>query len=212
MSYKDIVNHYENCFLKHGDSHLGVDWPRKKDAETKYRVITDALEFSESKSILDFGCGLAHYYEFLLENNKNFNYEGLELSKPMFYRCVEKHPLINFYNVDVLKEGWIIPKVDFIVMNGVFTEKVTLSHADMFDHLQELVTLAFKNAKKGVIFNVMSTQVDYERDDLFHLSIDSLSKFITEKLTRKFIIRQDYALWEYTTIILKEKKKRDNYG
>ena len=53
------------------------------------------------------------------------------------------------------------------------------------------------------MFNVMSKQVDYERDDLFHLSVDKLSWFVKEQLSRKFVIRHDYALWDYTVYILK---------
>jgi len=203
MNYKDIVNYYENCYEQHGDSHLGVDWPNKADANTRYRIMTEGVEHCGGESILDFGCGLAHYYEYLIKQDKNYYYEGLELSKPMFHRCAEKHPLINFYNVDVLKEGWTIPKVDFIVMNGVFTEKLTLSHNEMFEHMTKLVSLVFNNVNKGIMFNVMSKQVDYERDDLFHLSVDKLSWFIKDQLSRKFVIRHDYDLWDYTVYILK---------
>ena len=32
-SYKEIIEHYENCLAKHGDTHLGVDWPNADDVE-----------------------------------------------------------------------------------------------------------------------------------------------------------------------------------
>ena len=56
---------------------------------------------------------------------------------------------------------------------------------------------------KGVAFNVMSKAVDWEREDLFHLPADLLIDFLTKKLTRNFIIRNDYGLYEYTTYIYK---------
>jgi hypothetical protein len=40
--------------------------------------------------------------------------------------------------------------------------------------------------------------VDWERDDLFHVSFDVMAKFLTAELTRNFIFRQDYGLYEYT--------------
>ena len=88
-------------------------------------------------------------------------------------------------------------------MNGVFTEKLTLSHDEMFEHMTNLVSLVFNNVNKGIMFNVMSKQVDYERDDLFHLSVDKLSWFVKEQLSRKFVIRHDYDLLDYTVYILK---------
>lgn len=203
MSYKDIVNYYESCYEQYGDSHLGVDWPNKIDADTRYRVMTEGVEHCNGRSILDFGCGLAHYYEYLIREDKNYYYEGLELSKPMFHRCAEKHPLTTFHNIDILQEEWTLSKLDCAVMNGVFTEKLTLSHDEMFEHMTKLVSLVFNNVNKGIMFNVMSKQVDYERDDLFHLSVDKLSWFVKEQLSRKFVIRHDYGLWDYTVYILK---------
>jgi hypothetical protein len=36
--YLSIVSHYEECLERHGDTHLGVDWPNKQGAETRYQV------------------------------------------------------------------------------------------------------------------------------------------------------------------------------
>ena len=39
--YSSIIEHYESCLAKHGDSHLGVDWPNARDAATRYGVMLD---------------------------------------------------------------------------------------------------------------------------------------------------------------------------
>lgn len=49
----------------------------------------------------------------------------------------------------------------------------------------------------------MSKDVDWEREDLFHLSLDELSNFLTKEVSRNFIIRNDYGLYEYTTYLYK---------
>ena len=54
---------------------------------------------------------------------------------------------------------------------------------------------------KGVAFNVMSKHVDWERDDLFHLPFDEMAGFVTRNLTRNFVIRNDYGLFEYTVYL-----------
>jgi hypothetical protein len=64
-------------------------------------------------------------------------------------------------------------------------------------------SIAFAKARVGVAFNVMSTHVDWERDDLFHLPMDVLGSFLTKNLSRKFVIRSDYGLYEYTTYVYK---------
>ena len=55
----------------------------------------------------------------------------------------------------------------------------------------------------GIAFNVMSKDVDWERDDLFHLPLSELSSFLSKNLTRRYIIRNDYGLYEYTTYVYK---------
>ena len=58
-NYRDIVKHYEACFAKHGDSHLGMDWPDQHDATTRYRVMLDLIpKDSGQVTLLDFGCGV----------------------------------------------------------------------------------------------------------------------------------------------------------
>jgi len=57
----------------------------------------------------------------------------------------------------------------------------------------------FSHAAIGIAFNVMSKHVDWERDDLFHLPFDTLAEFLEEHLTRNYVFRNDYGLYEYTT-------------
>jgi SAM-dependent methyltransferase len=202
QNYSHIVKHYEECFEEHGDTNKGVDWPNIEDALTRYRVMEDSLK--SSNSVLDFGCGLAHFHDYLLEKEwNNITYSGLDLSKKMVDHCRIKKPGIDFYSNDVLKDGWQIPDFDYIIMNGVFTEKLTLNHEEMFEYFKKLVKLVYDHANVGIALNVMSKQVDWERDDLFHLSLDELAWFVKEELSRKFIIRNDYGLYEYTIYILK---------
>jgi len=42
-NYLSIVSHYESCLERHGDTHLGVDWRKKKDAETRHRVMLEVM-------------------------------------------------------------------------------------------------------------------------------------------------------------------------
>ena len=88
-------------------------------------------------------------------------------------------------------------------MNGVFTEKRELSFDEMWNYFTKLISIVYEKCNNGVAFNVMSKSVDWEREDLFHLPLDILSDFLCKKITRNFIIRNDYGLYEYTVYLLK---------
>jgi SAM-dependent methyltransferase len=203
--YLNIVSHYEKCLREHGDTHRGVDWPKAEDAAVRYRVMLDVIRPSppgESVRLLDFGCGAAHLYEYIQTHElKGIDYSGLDLSGKFVELSQQKFPSRRFYLGDILENAEIIPQFDYIVMNGVFTEKRDLSFEQMFDYFKQLVLATWKKVDRGLALNVMSKQVDWEREDLFHLSFDTLAKFLTSEVTRNFIIRNDYGLYEYTTYI-----------
>jgi SAM-dependent methyltransferase len=203
--YLSIVSHYESCLERHGDTHLGVDWPRKKDAETRYRVMLEIIRRADEARtvrLLDFGCGASHLYEHILAHRiRNIAYSGLDLSEKFVRLSKSKFPANDYYCVDVLASDEAISGFDYVVMNGVFTEKGGLEFDEMFAYLKRLVNNVFQKAEIGVAFNVMSKHVDWERADLFHLPFDLLAAFLKQEVTRNFVIRNDYGLYEYTAYV-----------
>jgi hypothetical protein len=203
-SYAKIVSHYEDRLDKYGDSHLGVDWPNQADALTRYQVMLDVIRETNSSKItlLDFGCGASHLYDYILANKiSHIDYAGLDISEKFIQLSKKKHPQISYYCLDILQPNIELPKFDYVVLNGVFTEKRELSHGEMWEYVKQMILRVFQVAQKGIAFNVMSSYVDWERDDLFHLSIDKLADFLVKEVSRDFIIRNDYRLYEYTTYV-----------
>ncbi len=50
----------------------------------------------------------------------------------------------------------------------------------------------------------MSKYLDWERDDLFHLGFDDMASFLDSDISRHFVIRHDYELFEYTVYVYRE--------
>jgi SAM-dependent methyltransferase len=204
--YRSIVSHYESCLERFGDTHMGVDWPKKEDVETRYRVMLELIKSDADTKIkvLDFGCGASHLYEYIIRHNLyNIEYSGLDLSEQFIELSRRKFPSTDYYCLDILDADADLPDFDYIVMNGVFTEKRDLSFDEMFEYFRAVVSIVFEKARSGIAFNVMSKQVDWERADLFHLPFDLVASFLAQNLSRRFVIRHDYELYEYTTYVYK---------
>lgn len=202
--YRELVSHYESCLRTHGDNHRGVDWPNAADARIRYRVMLDVIRRPAPPRIrlLDLGCGASHLYEFLHETKcTDIEYTGIDLSPEFIGLSRGKYPNLRYYCLDILDPAVEIPAFDYVVMNGVFTEKRSLSFDDMWEFVQAMLARAFEIASVGIAFNVMSKHVDWEREDLFHLPFDLLARFLTERLSRHFVIRNDYGLYEYTAYV-----------
>jgi SAM-dependent methyltransferase len=203
--YNRIIQHYEKCYEKYGDSAKGMDWPDQKDLDTRFRIMTELFESKDRVSLLDFGCGIGLYLQYLIDKGKinRIRYTGLDISGIFIDTCKQKYPEFEFFREDVLKDNTDLKPHDFIVMNGVFTEKRELSFDQMFAYFKVLLHAIFKITKKGIAFNVMSKDVEWEREDLFHLPLSVLSEHMTKELSRNFIIRNDYGLYEYTVYLYK---------
>jgi cyclopropane fatty-acyl-phospholipid synthase-like methyltransferase len=207
--YLEIKLHYENCLERFGDSHLGVDWPKLEDVDKRHQVMLEIIKYSPFQSknkitLLDFGCGASHFYEYLLKNKiHNIEYSGLDFSQKFITLSKNKFPNIQYYCIDILDDNVEIPNFDYIILNGVFTEKRGLTYEEMYSYFKKVIIKLYNNTDLGIAFNVMSKHVDWERDDLFHVPFDFLADFLIKKLSRNFVFRNDYGLYEFTTYVYK---------
>lgn len=204
--YHSIIEHYEHCLARFGDTHKGVDWPTPAGAMKRYQIMLDLIRpYSQPVTLLDFGCGASHLFQYMLERNvQNVRYAGLDASDKFCALSKQKYPDNEYICADILQEPKALGEFDYIVMNGVFTEKRQLSFDEMFDYMRRVLEHVFAKARRGIAFNVMSKQVDWERDDLFHMAIGELTDFLTQSLSRHYIVRNDYGLYEYTVYVYKD--------
>jgi SAM-dependent methyltransferase len=203
----EVIRATESYFDQHQDGGTeAVGWSREC-ADTHYRVMLDLLKPSATPvTLLDFGCGLSHLYEYILRRQlTGIQYSGLDLSERFLAGSRQKFPAIPYYQVNVLDPASPpLPAFDYVVANGIFTYMGCVSYEEKFAYLKAVVRRLFDMATIGIAFDVMSKQVEWERDDLFHLPLDSLATFLSRELSRHFVIRHDYGLYEYTAYVYKE--------
>ena len=209
-SYKQIANHYKEKFNQFGATPQGLDWDNEENMNKRYQVMLDLTQGEENISLLDFGCGYGGFYNFLIKNqHHNFiNYSGVDINENLIIKARELYPNGEFFQSDINRNTldcdlFDMKMWDYVVMNGVFTVKQNLSQEEMIDFMCSALEKIWSKTNKGIAFNCMSKILDYERDDLFHVSFDQLSQWIYDNLSSKFTIRQDYGLREFTMYIYK---------
>ena len=89
-------------------------------------------------------------------------------------------------------------------MNGLLTEKLTLSYLAMERFAVEMIKAAYSACTKGIAFNAMSSNVDWCRLDLFHWPLDRAVELLSKVCSRNLVIRMDYSLYEYTVYAYRE--------
>jgi SAM-dependent methyltransferase len=207
-NYAPIISHYEAALAKHKTGPQAVDWKDGRNAEIRYGVMLDLAGRDRAPaSLLDFGCGLGELKFFMdAAGFGHLRYEGLDISKSFAAAARERLPNITIHCLDVLDEQVTIGEFDYVVMNGIFTLRESLSHADMLDYLERLASRMFKITKRALAFNVMSPCVDWKSDTLFHPSFDEVADILERSMSRHFVIRNDYGLHESTYYVYREPK------
>jgi SAM-dependent methyltransferase len=209
--YLGLVQYYETLLERFGDSHLSVAWPVEADAIVRHHVmlsvVREPLTGPGPLRLLDFGCGAGHLLDTISSSDHaEVEYIGLDISRRFIELCRSKYPdrrffCVNPFDVDAMAA---VPACDYVVMNGVLTVRDEMTYDEMWDFARGLVEVAYGKAKTGLAFNVMSTHVDWERDDLFHVPFDEMARFVRSRLSRHYRFRADYGLHEYTCFVYRE--------
>ncbi len=212
--YYKLADHYIDKFAKHGDTPQGYDWSNIKDMETRYKVMRGVFQrvLFDKISVLDFGCGAGGFYNYI-KHFSFIDYTGLDINKDAIEKAREKFPEQQSFGVlDIhSEEGWEAfnnPRIckenyDFVICNGTFTVKGDLTQDQMSEFMCSTLEKLWTKTNKGIAFNVMSKLVDWERDDLYHVSMDQICQWLSDNLSRNFVIRNDYHLYEFTVYVYK---------
>jgi SAM-dependent methyltransferase len=202
--YLDIVAYYDACLRRYGDTHLGADWSSARDTATRYRVMLDVIRSPAptTVSLLDFGCGASRLLDFILsEGRSGIAYSGLDLAPEGIALSRRKYGSVPYYCLDVLEPGAELPAFDYVVMNGVFTERRELTVEEMLAYMIAVLETMFARTSVGLAFNVMSAHLGWELPHLFHLPFDRLAAALAARLTRNLVVRADYGLPDYTVYV-----------
>ena len=196
----------EELHARHGDTHLGLGYPKEEGFDRRYHVYLDVIREAERRkpcSLLDVGCGTARLLDLIKSlGGSEINYRGVDLSAQLLTTARKKHPEADFICGDPfdLPEIWNA-RPDYVVFGGIFTVRLQMTKEEMTEYMIRLLRLAFMNCGRGIAFNVMSHHVDWQRDDLFHVSFDRMAEILQANFSRHYLFRADYGLYEYTVYL-----------
>ena len=113
----------------YNDSAAVEDYLSTHTPEQELRLKRIGLNRFREKKVLDFGCGAGHLLEFIEAKKLNhIDYIGLDISPKFTALCRTKWPERDFIETDILINQNQLPTVDYLIMNGVFTEKRGIKH------------------------------------------------------------------------------------
>ena len=198
-------DHYRKTFEQYGETSMGVDWGGK-DWATAIRnqnmldVLANPLH---SCTLLDVGCGYGELSDFIKQKQLSIEYTGVDVVEGMIAAAKRRSQNSTFFHDDFLE--WDPPhKYDYVVCNGILTQKLTTSTLEMNEYARELIKKMFNLANIGVAFNCMTTFVNFQKDNLYYRSPSEMLAWCMSEVTPHVRLDAAYELWyEYTVYLYK---------
>lgn len=109
---------YKNLLEENTDEHKIVGQSERSHT-IRFSTAMKLGDFSNMK-ILDLGCGIGGFYQWLKDKNINVDYYGIDISPDFIEHCKEKYPEISshFKVFDIISND-MAEKFDYIVAIGV---------------------------------------------------------------------------------------------
>ena len=208
---KTLQKHYVEKFSLHGASSEGVDWG-KDETKTVLRydkmlqVINHNYSDKSKFSLLDVGCGYGGLLEYASYQHNNLNYTGIDVAENMIEWAITNSPKGNFIYGDIM-EYEFERKFDYVVCNGILTQKLETPGLEMDRFAHQLIHRIFSLCVIGIAFNVMTTKVNYYANNLYYRNPSELLAWCMSEISSAIKIDHSYPLYEYTIYLYRNQKK-----
>ncbi|MEA2235604.1 MAG: hypothetical protein QOC81_328 [Thermoanaerobaculia bacterium] len=195
---QEIVGRYTRRFEEFGVDLRSLNPGREEHYRLQHAVHAAAGPMN-GKTVLDIGCGLGHYYEFLRAQGCEVDYIGYDLVPAFIESNRERFPQARFELRDVSRDG-IGHEADYIVMCQVFNNRYSEGSND--DIVKAAVSAAFDSARICVSVDMLSKYVNYEEPRLNYFSPEEM--FAHGKTLTPFVqLRHDYLPFHFTLLVYK---------
>lgn len=205
MELFDRVNRsYSEAFKKFGDSAAAVQIPKNNQA-SRFESVIDFLPEPHGNplSIADFGCGLGHLNEYLVEKlDSPFQYTGVEINTDFINFNKTKYCSSKFVERDIFFDSSL--KYDVIVSIGTFNIIYGENESEHKDFVYSEIMKLWEKTNAVMHLNFMSSVVDFTQKGAYHQDLGDLYTFLCKKISRNIIIDSSYLPYEFSAIVRKD--------
>lgn len=191
-----VVEYQERQLAAAGDSARGVDWKSEEAQQLLFRAIR-SFGIDRDASVLDVGCGLAHLYDFLAARDHRGEYTGVDVSGALIEQASRRLPGVALRVSDVLEEDWPPRSHDWVVASGVFTARLGTSVPEFEAYVEAMVRRLFELCRVGVVFNMLTSRVDFEADHLYYAD-PSRWLSVAQGISRQVTLKHDLPGYLFT--------------
>jgi SAM-dependent methyltransferase len=202
-----LHDYYARCFAEHGASPRGVDWQNWQTLALHYDKMLTVIEPERATgrvSLLDVGCGFGGLLDRAKSKGIALDYTGIDIVPQMIDHGQKRHADASFATASIFEFDPGGRSFDYVVCNGVLTEKLDVSIQVFDQFVRRVVRRMFDLAERGIAFNLMTTQVNFTAPNLFYKNPLEMIAFCTAELSSKYMVDHAYPHYDYTMYVYRD--------
>ena len=200
IDHTEVRAYYRQKLEEFGGSARGMDWKNEDSQRLRFQVIAKYMDFDRNPSVLDVGCGNGEFLEFCRQAKLPCRYTGLDIVPEMVALTNRR------FGAGTAIEGelsGVEGRYDYVIASGTFNAKLSAQDRIWRAYLHGSIEKMFALCNEAIVFNCMTSHVDYRYDRLYYASPDEISALAVGCLSRRFLIDHSYPLYEMTVAVYK---------
>jgi SAM-dependent methyltransferase len=197
---------YSGNLAEHGRESKSVGWPDEASQLLRFEKLALVMEGAppdRSVSVNDFGCGYAAMFSWLdsRPSPRIDRYIGYDISDEMLRAAREQ---ANDPRVELIDSREVTEQADYSLVSGTFNVRIDASDDEWGAYVRECLVTLCEKSRLGFAFNLLTSYVDWRKDDLFYADPAEWFTFCKQELSRYVTLIHDYPLYEWTMLVRKE--------
>jgi len=189
---KVLVSRYSRRLAEYGDDPRTLGWDKRQSQAVRFGVAAELFNFG-GKRVLDVGCGLAHFLEFLTETGMPpAQYTGCDINPALIDHCKRQHPSADFCVANLLLDPIPGGPWDVVVMFGLVNFR--FREFDNFDFLRAMLKRSLQISDRAVVVDMLTSvrDTDYEQEAFVYYYDPAAVLNMVSELNPHFTLRHDY--------------------
>jgi hypothetical protein len=189
---------YTANLAEHGTRSASVGWP-DPDAQRlrfdKLAYVIDVETPGGPITVNDWGCGYGAMFRYLDERFTLAGYTGYDISAEMLDAA---RGFVDDPRARWVQGSEVTETADYSFVSGTFNVRMEASDAAWQRYVEDTLELLAQRSRRGFAFNLLTTYVDWRKDDLFYGDPLHFFTFCRENIARYVTLLHDYPLYEWT--------------
>jgi hypothetical protein len=189
---------YTSNLAEHGTRSASVGWPDAGAQELRFDKLAYVIDTDAPITVNDWGCGYGAMFRYLDERFTLRGYHGYDISAEMLdaARVFVDDPRARW-----VRGSEVTETADYSFVSGTFNVRMEASDAAWQRYVEDTLRVLAQRSRRGFAFNLLTTYVDWRKDDLFYADPGHFFAFCREHLSRYVTLLHDYPLYEWTIAV-----------